>query len=196
MVAGTLAVILQNVVWVSSLPRVLRTRKEKSLGSLNAIPYALMCFSCTGWTTYGYVTRDLFVCFACWPGIVLGYFYSSSALITIANKEEKELQRVGSAVEIILSATAFYWGLLAIIALVGFDSCLESDKWKSRELIGINCVIFNLLYYSSPLSTILEVIKTRDSSSIYRPMVVCNFVNSVLWTIMYASFSGDAEGGN
>jgi len=36
-------------------------------------------------------------------------------------------------------------------------------------------------YYTSPLSTIVRVVKTKDSSLLHPPLCIMNFVNMCLW---------------
>ena len=161
----------------------------KTLMFFLQLPFAAMVFNCIGWTTYGFVRRDFFICFANWPGVVLGYFYVNTCLVVAGKAETNSTEeKTRDLIEKILVAAVFYWGLFGIIALVKFDTCIEADKEMSDSIIGISCVIFTIIYFASPLSTIFQVIKEKDSSSIYRPMLFCNFSNCLLW-VLYGIFS-------
>ena len=61
----------------------------------------------------------------------------------------------------------------------------------SRGAAG-NLVAF--LYYGAPLSTMLEVIKTKNSASILLPLTVMNVINAALWTTYgFVSHTGGGE---
>jgi hypothetical protein len=42
-------------------------------------------------------------------------------------------------------------------------------------------MVFNILYYAAPLSTILQVVQQRDSSSILASLVAVNLLNASTW---------------
>lgn len=46
---------------------------------------------------------------------------------------------------------------------------------------GFFCNSITIGYYASPLSTALQVVRTRNSATIYLPTIICNFVNASLW---------------
>eukprot|EP00934_Nitzschia_sp_Nitz4_P006108 Nitzschia sp. Nitz4//scaffold133_size116822//114103//115095//NITZ4_003829-RA/size116822-processed-gene-0.45-mRNA-1//1//CDS//3329535462//6098//frame0 len=52
---------------------------EKSLGSLNPRPWALMTGNCLGWSAYAYYTRDPFILAANLPGLVLSLWLNAGA---------------------------------------------------------------------------------------------------------------------
>lgn len=56
-----------------------------------------------------------------------------------------------------------------------------SGSDKSTFLVGMFGDVFALLYYSAPLSTAYNVILTKDSSSLYVPMILLNTGNAFLW---------------
>jgi uncharacterized protein with PQ loop repeat len=58
-----------------------------------------------------------------------------------------------------------------------------------RWLLAANVVLF--MYYMSPLSTLADVLRHRDSSSLTLPMSVMNVVNGLLW-VVYGFVRGDA----
>lgn len=42
--------------------------------------------------------------------------------------------------------------------------------------------VVTLIYYAAPLSTMAEVIRTRNSASILMPLCIMNMLNAGLWT--------------
>jgi solute carrier family 50 protein (sugar transporter) len=47
---------------------------------------------------------------------------------------------------------------------------------------GVAGNLLALIYYASPLSTMAEVVRTRNSASILLPMTIMNVANAGLWT--------------
>jgi solute carrier family 50 protein (sugar transporter) len=71
----------------------------------------------------------------------------------------------------------FIWTvILTLIALVNFDA-------RTRELIvGISVNINLLFFYGAPLSTIVTVLKERNSASIHLWTMTTNTMNGAFWT--------------
>ena len=46
---------------------------------------------------------------------------------------------------------------------------------------GITANVVLLIYYSAPLTTMKEVILTRNSASLYWPLSMMNVLNGLLW---------------
>jgi solute carrier family 50 protein (sugar transporter) len=40
-----------------------------------------------------------------------------------------------------------------------------------------------LVYYAAPLSTIITVVRTRNSASLHMPLSIMNTINGVLWLV-------------
>ena len=48
----------------------------------------------------------------------------------------------------------------------------------------------SLVYYGAPLSTMAEVIKTRNSASILLPLTLMNLLNALLWWVCLVCVQG------
>ncbi|KAL9182092.1 hypothetical protein ACHAXT_012435 [Thalassiosira profunda] len=70
-----------------------------------------------------------------------------------------------------------FW--VAVISLCSFLK-LSIDMWQM--VIGIVVNVNLLFFYGAPLSTIVTVLKTRDSSSIHRWTMLMNTANAIFWT--------------
>ncbi|KAL7441431.1 hypothetical protein ACHAXH_006333 [Discostella pseudostelligera] len=57
---------------------------------------------------------------------------------------------------------------------------LNIEQWK--VVIGVMANINTLFFYGAPLTTIVTVLKTRDSSSIHRKTMIMNTLNASFWT--------------
>ncbi len=74
------------------------------------------------------------------------------------------------------------WSFLALIATMIVGDSPQARK-SGELLIGSFGVIYAMLYYFAPLSTVMAVIRERDASSLYAPMILVNLTNAMLWTL-------------
>jgi solute carrier family 50 protein (sugar transporter) len=83
--------------------------------------------------------------------------------------------------------TGFMWGgavLWGFLGTICFTYMNVNDKSATGLLVvGIVCGTFAMSYFASPMTTMLEVIKQRDASSLYPPMVIANIVNCFCWVV-------------
>jgi hypothetical protein len=52
---------------------------------------------------------------------------------------------------------------------------------KTRLIVGSLCDVTALLYFAAPMSTMREVIRSKDSSSLYAPTIFINLLNGLMW---------------
>lgn len=87
----------------------------------------------------------------------------------------------------ILCAEAIALPILGILTAFACDNNISS----MLSLWGLAGNFISLVYYGAPLSTMADVIKKRDSSSILLPLTLMNTLNACLWTT-YGLAIGDA----
>lgn len=176
----TLGTIICNVMWLSPLSAVLESRKKRSLGKLNPVPFAITVANCVAWTMYGCMRRDWFVFWSNSTGLCLGIFYSISSL-ALLNLKKADVLRF-NIMTALLVGSAVFWCLMAMVACIVYNDDPASREQGIR-FIGTIGMAFGLAYYVSPLSTLLTILRTRDSSSLYLPMIVTSFFNALMWVI-------------
>lgn len=111
-----------------------------------------------------------------------------SAATILARKDEvdEEARKMRQLMEFGLLFGVVFWSILCIgLAFYMGDS--ESKKETATDILGYTLVICVFMYYCAPMSTLYTVIKTRDSSSLYAPMIFINLINAMLW-LFYGSF--------
>jgi solute carrier family 50 protein (sugar transporter) len=54
---------------------------------------------------------------------------------------------------------------------------------RHSKIAAVVANIFTLAFYSAPLSAVGQIIRTKDASPLYPPMVVMSLVNGLLWTV-------------
>ncbi|TPX39259.1 hypothetical protein SeMB42_g03559 [Synchytrium endobioticum] len=166
-------VLTSIAIFTSPMIHVLAVRKSQKLGALNPLPYPLMAGNCLGWALYGYIARDYYVMIPNLFGWSLSTFYLMSALPHMPRKRQDHMMGmyIGSQALLLLS------GLVAFITLGG-----SSDgSGTAKTLMGCVTTVILVLFYLAPLSTLMHIIQTKDSSSVSIPLAVTSLVNGLLW---------------
>eukprot|EP01038_Epipyxis_sp_PR26KG_P009753 gene9753-13120_t len=186
-----LGVAICTGMWLSPWSAVMQCRNSRDMDSLNPLPFVATVFNCLGWTIYGCQKQDYFLFWANCPGVVLGMYYSIISLTILAKKTaEEEFSFQYLLVERLLLFAQFFWCLMAMISSTVFTKYIDPLA-ESEALIGTLSMIFSLGYYGAPLSTMAQVIQSRDSSSLYPPLILTNLINATLWTCYGFFGTGD-----
>ena len=67
----------------------------------------------------------------------------------------------------------FYLGLVA--------EDTGASAQEKQNVMGAFCNVVLLVYYAAPLTTIREVLSSRDSRSLHAPMAAANTANGLAW---------------
>lgn len=163
------------MLFLAPMKAVLRARKERVLGDLNPLPFPALAANCAGWVAYGYVTDDVLVLWPNMCGYLLALFYSLSCY-ALADAKTRDRQ---AAILLFFSAT------LMVVGAVGALGDLQYDSLK--RLWGFTSNAILIIFYAAPLSTCLEVLRTRCSASLNLPLSVMNVINGSLWVVYGAA---------
>eukprot|EP00775_Hariotina_reticulata_P009134 gene9134-9302_t len=160
--------VLGIIMFGSPIKAAHRTRLQKAIGDLNPLPFVITVANCAAWNGYGFAAHDYNMFFCNIPGLAIGLF-TSITTYPFASRKMQDLM-MG-----ILVATSL------VVLVLGVLSAWVMTSSQSRLLWGFFCNSITIGYYASPLSTALQVVRTRSSASIYLPTIICNFVNASLW---------------
>eukprot|EP01041_Mallomonas_annulata_P000124 gene124-188_t len=174
-----LGMVIANVMFATPLMAVLEARKKQDLSALNPLPWCIIAINCFGWSMYGCLMGDYFVFWSNFPAIALSLFFCLSALRLLTIRGDKgDADSVRIMEGLLIGGTAF-WGVISMVAGIS----LSNQHETAAKLVGYSSCIATVIYYAAPLSTIKTVIQTRDSSSLFLPMILTNQVNATLWVI-------------
>ncbi|KAL4452035.1 hypothetical protein ABPG75_007697 [Micractinium tetrahymenae] len=166
-IGGVVALIL----FLAPMKAVLRARQDRVLGDLNPLPFPALTANCAGWVAYSYITDDVLVLWPNMCGYLLALFYTFSCY-GLADAKTRDRQ---AAILLLFSA------VLMVVGAVGTLGDMEYDSLK--RLWGFTSNAILIIFYASPLSTCLEVLRTRCSASLNLPLSVMNVINGTLWVI-------------
>ena len=178
--APALGTLIANAMWVTPIKVMRDARRNRELGNINPIPFNVVVANCLAYTMYSILKQDYFIFFSNFFGILISVSCILTTLMLLSketpNKFESSLRDL---VEYLFVGTLAFW--LVILLFVGL--VLNGGGGVSDSLVGTLAVICSIAYYAAPLSTMARVIRKKDASSLYLPLVLVNLVNAVLWFV-------------
>jgi solute carrier family 50 protein (sugar transporter) len=141
-----------------------------SLGEFNPLPSTMFLLNSIAWLFYGWLIKNIFIIIM---KIVLVIINLQLTLRSYKMaSEDVRLQMEGaihvSIVILLLFYVLFYYDVSPNHLLTAFGSV---------------CLVFNLLIFVAPFSTIRKVVATRDATPIYIPFAAMGFLGSFFWFI-------------
>eukprot|EP00835_Amoeboradix_gromovi_P003056 NODE_190_length_15503_cov_0.365814.p4 type:complete len:261 gc:universal NODE_190_length_15503_cov_0.365814:12336-11554(-) len=128
----------------------------------NPIPLVVMFLNCISWWLYGLYTRNIFVLLPNGVGLVLGsYFVAVSFKLAFTQR----LIRILMAGILFLFTTSSF----------GF-------LFQNQDAVGISCQVMLIGMYSSPLSLLFHIFKTKSSKGLNLSLSIMSLLNGMLWT--------------
>ncbi|KAL4584945.1 hypothetical protein LXL04_009558 [Taraxacum kok-saghyz] len=171
---GVLGNIISGILFLSPIPTFMRIVKAKSVQAFKPDPYVATLLNCSMWMFYG-----------------LPVVHPDSLLIITING-------AGFAIEAVFITIFFMystWGgrkkiLIALVFEVVFVTgvvvvtlmCFHTYASRSM-IVGLICIVFNILMYASPLTVMKMVIKTKSVKYMPFTLALASFANSVVWCV-------------
>lgn len=183
LVCPILGLCITTVMWSSPMKVILEIRRTRNLGTTNPLPFVVTILNCIGWVIYSCLRKDIFIFLANISGLSLGIFYTLNCMTVLMQnaKPNEELNETYRTLEGLLIFAAFFWGLIGFLCAMIFNNFIDPVE-QMATLVGYIGSSFAIAYYGAPLSTMANVIMTRDSSSLYLPTTIINILNASLWT--------------
>ncbi|KAK4257091.1 hypothetical protein QN277_006724 [Acacia crassicarpa] len=180
-IVGIIGNIISFCLFLSPVPTFVKIYKAKSVQQFKPDIYLATIVNCLMWVFYGtpLVTKNnVLVVTTNAVGFVIEMTYVAIFFIySNRNKRRKIL--------FVLLIEAIYCVVL-VFCVLHFAHTLK----QRAMVVGIICIIFNILMYFSPLTIMRLVIKTKSVK--YMPFLIslANFANGLVWVI-YALFRFD-----
>jgi solute carrier family 50 protein (sugar transporter) len=186
-VCPTLGVVIANMMFLSPWKLVMTARRNRHLGNINPIPFAIMFVSSLGYIVYGSVLSNYYLFFSSIFGVLLSLFYTITCLTIMAKEAvEDEFSELYLQIEWIIFGGIAFWATIGIVQTSLFHSFPDSHE-QAATMVGYICCFFSICYYAAPLSAMAEIISKKDSSSLYLPNIFVNCINTILW-MSYGAF--------
>lgn len=143
---------------------------------MNPLPFVSGMANCVIWVIYSVMIKDYFVFFANMPGVILCMFYTVTAMALLSKEQNKANDKAYAQMEWIFMVVISIYTMLALLCGI-----IIQDADTNTLIIGSTAMGINILYYASPCSNLIYVIRTRDASSLFMPMLVANLGCSTCW---------------
>ena len=140
-------------------------------------PFPFLCLVQTSLATmlYSIVIQNYFLAIRC----VIGFVLSNWSLLSIY-----------STVLLVHPRRAIYepmfYSMISVILIGNVVTLLQfsdSNSWLADKISGIIHILNLTIFYASPLSEIISVCKTKDSSIILFSLAITSWLNSMMWGI-------------
>ncbi|KAJ1636571.1 sugar efflux transporter for intercellular exchange-domain-containing protein [Pavlovales sp. CCMP2436] len=171
-VAPGVGSVLAQFLFLSPLKEVLDARERGSIGALNPWPFLFMCLNCMGWLVYAAEIRDWYVFLANLPGLLIGLWYVMQCLPLMKDRAARAKLEWALVISFGVWVTA---GELRVLLL--------SEVAWAGDIFAWGTVAGLVMFYASPLSTLYQVVKNRDASSIQERLATLSFLNASLWSL-------------
>ena len=119
-------------------------REEKYLGQINTFPFSMMIWNCISWITYGVYQRNIYIVLPNVFGYALGMWY------TLSTYPLQDPKAKGITDIIVIGGVSTTLTLMII-------SFLYLEGQAGSNILGSLCVIILVVFYSAPLSVLVEV---------------------------------------
>lgn len=189
--------VIATWLYFTPLFPILRIRKTRNLDNMNAFPMAMQVCNSFSWVCYGMFLRDWYILAPNYFGLILAFFYVFSLYsaakttvdtvtdnVTLVHNATKrtssmKLYKHRKMIEIVILTYVFVVMTTYAIIRIGLNLS-EKALTDTMGYCGVICVV---IFYASPLSTIVLIIRVKSSRSIYIWLCVANLVCALLWTV-------------
>lgn len=121
---------------------------------------------------YAVELRDWYVFLSNLPGLLIGLWYTMQCLPLMPNPNDRMRVEWATILSIGLWVTV---GEVRSIAFAEVEGAGAVFAWLT--IVGLT------MFYASPLATLSQVVRTRDSSSILPQLAVLSVINGSCWTL-------------
>ena len=184
-VAPVIGLTLANVMFFSGVPAMLRCKAENSLGDMNPGPFPVVLANCVGWMGYSLLIHDYFLFFGNAPASMVGMYFTlvGYGLAPVGSKTRQQMEVLVMGLMGLMLGVVFYLGMVTQDTKVSLQ--------HKQTVMGLFCNFVLLTYYAVPLTTMREVLVTRNAKSLFFPMALANTANGAAW-FTYGVALGDA----
>ncbi|XAR50164.1 hypothetical protein NMG60_11004418 [Bertholletia excelsa] len=180
-IVGVVGNIISFFLFLSPIPTFYRIWRAKSVQEFKADPYVATVLNCALWVFYG-----------------LPFVHPDSTLVVTING-------IGLVIELIYLAIFFIYSnwpkrrkilivllveIIFLAVVVVLTMTLLHTTKKRSMLVGILCIILNIMMYVSPLTVMRRVISTKSVKFMPFYLSLANLANGCIW-LVYALLKFD-----
>ncbi|CAH1420678.1 unnamed protein product [Lactuca virosa] len=172
-IVGIIGNVISFGLFISPSPTIWRIFKNKSVEEFSPDPYIACVMNCLLWIFYGLPINhpdSTLVITINAIGLALELIYLSSFLLYGNNSHRKKIFGFLAA------------ELVGLGVIAGLDLGLFHTHDARSTFIGIFCIVFGIGMYTSPLTIMWKVIKTKSVEYMPFYLSLAAFLNGCCWT--------------
>ncbi|KAG5230136.1 hypothetical protein OIU77_007723 [Salix suchowensis] len=173
-IIGLIGNVISFLLFLSPVPTFVKIIKEKAVKDFKSDPYVATLLNCAMWIFYGLpliTHNNTLVVTINGIGFVIECIYVAIFFIFSPGKKKTRI-----IVELVIEV--IFMAIVILITVFAFHTS------KTRAMfVGILCIIFNICMYSSPLTVMRMVIKTKSVKYMPFYLSLANFTNGLIWLI-------------
>uniref|UniRef100_H3DLU7 Sugar transporter SWEET1 n=1 Tax=Tetraodon nigroviridis TaxID=99883 RepID=H3DLU7_TETNG len=150
----------------TGLTDIKKMQQSKSVENIQFLPFLTTCLNNLGWLYYGILKSDQTLILVNVIGAVLQILY---IVMYFGYATEKNA---------VASQT-----LTAGIILFCASACFYPRGETQLSQLGLTCSVFTVSMYLSPLSSLVEVVRSRNVQCLSFPLTVATLLTSASWVL-------------
>ncbi|CAL5441178.1 unnamed protein product [Camellia sinensis] len=173
-IVGVIGNVISFFLFLSPVPTLFKICKSKSVQEFKPDPYVATVLNCAMWIFYGLPVvhpDSILVVTINGVGLLIEIVYVL-IFLTYSNWPKRKKILIALLVEVIF---------MAIVVFITM-TFLHTTKARSM-LVGLLCIVFNIIMYTSPLTVMRSVIKTKSVKFMPFYLSLANFCNGLVWLI-------------
>nr|XP_043889326.1 sugar transporter SWEET1 [Solea senegalensis] len=144
-----------------------RMRESKSTDNIQFLPFLTTCLNNLGWLYYGILKQDQTIILVNVIGALLQIVY----IITYINYTKQK--------RLVMSQTLTAGAVLAVGWFYFSTFLTEGDARLSQ--LGLTCSVVTVSMYMSPLTDLVNIVRSGDVQCLSFPLTVATFFTSTSW---------------
>lgn len=146
-----------------------KMRETKSADNIQFLPFLTTCLNNLGWLYYGILKADQTIVLVNTIGAMLQILYILMYLQYTKQKKLVMSQTLSAGV--VLAGGWFY-----------FTTVLPEGESRLSQL-GLTCSVVTVSMYMSPLTDLVEIVRSGDVQRLSFPLTVATFFTSTSWVL-------------
>ncbi|XVF54146.1 hypothetical protein PTKIN_Ptkin05aG0157100 [Pterospermum kingtungense] len=180
-IVGVMGNVISFFLFLSPVPTFVKIFKAKSVQEFKPDPYVATVLNCMVWVFYGLpIVHPDSVLIITINGIGLVIEITYITIFIVYSPWVKRRR-----ISMYLLIEVIFMAILVFVTLFFLHT-----TQKRSMLIGILAIIFNIAMYSSPLTVMRMVIRTKSVKYMPFTLSLFNFLNGIIWVI-YAALKLD-----
>ncbi|KAH8394771.1 hypothetical protein KR222_005151, partial [Zaprionus bogoriensis] len=168
-ILSTTAVISTIFQYLSGAVICRKYIQKKSTGDSSGVPFICGFLSCSFWLRYGVLTNEQSIVMVNIIGSTLFLVYTLVYYVFTVNKRSYVKQ--------------FAIVLALLVGVIVFTNSLHDEPQRMIHITGIMCCIVTVCFFAAPLTSLVHVIRVKNSESLPLPLIATSFFVSLQWLI-------------